>query len=386
MSGSAPSEEPTDAGVAAPGAAVTGAVATEAGPSAVADIEWMRVAVAAGESVRRRTSPNPWVGAVLVPAGATGPTHFVGATAPVGGPHAEVGAIAAARAANVDTRGATLYVTLEPCSHHGRTPPCVDAVIAAGIARVVVGVADPDPKVQGRGIAALRAQQIHVEYVMDIDQTTALQVAESLRAYLAQRRTGRPWVVAKVASSLDGRSAAADGSSQWITGAEARADAHEWRADSDAIVVGVGTVRADNPRLTARPGGVELAPQHQPRRVVLGRPPAEALVNPCTVWTRDDGSVRDLLDRLGAEGVLQVLVEGGPAVVGEWHEAGVVDEYLCYVAPALLGGGGRPALGFPGGDTIDEMWRGRFVDIRQIGEDLRVIVRPRPHASAAGEV
>src|SRR5581483_11481853 len=181
----------------------------------------MRRAIAEAAAVRASTSPNPWVGAVVEPGG------FTGATQPPGGPHAE---------------GATLYCTLEPCSHQGRTGPCTEAIIEAGIARVVVGIEDPDPQVGGRGIERLRQAGITVDV-----GTCKDEIEEQLAPYLKHRRTGRPWVVLKLAATLDGRIAAPDGTSQWITGDAARTDAHRLRAESDAVLVGAGTVRAASP-------------------------------------------------------------------------------------------------------------------------------------------
>ncbi len=203
-------------------------------------------AVEAAERVRGRTAPNPWVGAVLVvPGDSHAPTTwFVGATARPGGPHAEVTAL---NAAGDRARGGTLYVTLEPCAHHGRTPPCTVAVLEAGVARVVVGMVDPDPLVDGRGVEVLRSAGVEVEVGVAADV-----VGEQLAPYAAHRRTGRPWVVLKLAATLDGRIAAPDGSSRWITGEAARRDAHRLRAVSDAVIVGAGTVRADDPSLTVR--------------------------------------------------------------------------------------------------------------------------------------
>lgn len=206
------------------------------------EAEAMAHAIEHAASVRSRTSPNPWVGAVVLDA--NGNVVGVGSSEPPGGAHAEVIALAAAGAA---AAGATLVVTLEPCSHHGRTPPCVDAIAAAGIARVVVGVHDPDRRVAGRGVAALRAAGVTVEVGLLGDQVTA-----QLEPYLHHRRTGRPYVVCKLATTLDGGIAATDGSSQWITGQEARTDVHRLRAESDAIIVGAGTIRADDPSLTVR--------------------------------------------------------------------------------------------------------------------------------------
>jgi diaminohydroxyphosphoribosylaminopyrimidine deaminase/5-amino-6-(5-phosphoribosylamino)uracil reductase len=201
----------------------------------------MLQAVAAAASVRHATSPNPWVGAVVV---ADGVVVGTGATGPPGGPHAEINALADAGAS---ARGATLYTTLEPCDHQGRTGPCTEAILGAGIARVVVGVTDPDPEVSGRGTARLRKDGIDV-----LEGVAAAEVAEQLAAYLHQRRTRRPYVVLKLAATLDGRIAAPDGSSAWITGAEARADVHRLRAESDAVCVGAGAVRLDDHALTLR--------------------------------------------------------------------------------------------------------------------------------------
>ena len=317
------------------------------------DEAFMRQALVAAAGVRGQTSPNPWVGAVVEPGG------HIGATAPPGGPHAEIVAL---ERAGAGARGATLYVTLEPCSHHGRTPPCAEAIVAAGITRVVVGIEDPDPHVAGSGIQHLREAGVEVEVGVLVHE-----VGDQLRPYLHHRRTGRPWVVLKMAMTLDGRSAAPDGSSKWITGPEARADAHRLRAESDAVMVGAGTVRADDPALTVRhAGGVN------PARVVLGHAPADARVQPAEALSGDPAEVLDLL---GTKGMIQVLVEGGATVAGELHRARLVDEYVIYVAPALLGGDdGRPLLGGPGVATMAEVWRGRLVGVDRLGDDVRIRV------------
>ena len=319
------------------------------------DREWMAEAVALGQGVRHLTSPNPWVGAVIVPAG-DAPVSL-GATSPPGGPHAEATALELAGPA---ARGSTVYVTLEPCSHHGRTPPCADALIEAGVKRVVVGTADPDPKVSGTGIERLRRAGIDVTVGVGEREVTA-----SLAPYLKHRRTGRPWVVLKLAATLDGRIAAPDGSSKWITGPEARADAHRLRAESDAIAVGAGTVRADDPALTVRD-----AEGRDPLRVVLGRPAATARVMPALVH---EGPPEALLDELGARDVVQVLVEGGATVAGEFHRRGLVDQYVIYFAPAIMGGDdGRPMFAGPGAPTMGALRRGRMVSVRQLGPDVRI--------------
>ena len=331
-------------------------------------------AVEAAGWVHGRTSPNPWVGAVVVPTPSTGlPSEwFTGATAPPGGPHAEVIALAAAGAR---ARGGTLYVTLEPCAHQGRTPPCTDAILASGVTRVVVAIADPDVQVDGKGIDILRSAGIEVEVGVAADVVT-----EQLAPYLAHRRTGRPWVVLKLAATLDGRIAAPDGTSQWITGDAARADAHRLRAVSDAVLVGAGTVRADNPSLTVRLPEDDphfRGPNQQPARVVLGAAKAGAAVLPAQECS---GPLDAILDDLGAQGMVQVLVEGGASVAHAFHTAGLVDRYVLYLAPALFGGDdARPLFAGPGAATIGDLWRGEVVSVTSLGGDIRVeFVPPGP--------
>jgi len=328
-------------------------------------------AVEAAERVHGRTSPNPWVGAVLVspPTEGLPSAWFTGATAPPGGPHAEVAALAAA---GEHARGGTLYVTLEPCAHQGRTPPCVDAIVAAGVRRVVVGIADPDPQVDGRGIAALRRSGVDVEAGVAADV-----VGEQLAPYVTHRRTGRPWVALKLAATLDGRIAAPDGSSRWITGDEARLDAHRLRAVSDAVLVGAGTVRADDPALTVRLPEDDpyfRGPAEQPIRVVLGTAPAGAAVLPALELS---GPWGDILDELGSRGVVQILVEGGSGVAHDVHAAGLVDRYVVYLAPALFGGDdARPLFAGPGAATIGDLWRGEVRSVTSLGGDVRVELVP----------
>ena len=329
------------------------------------DGEWMRRALDAAEGVRGLTAPNPWVGAVVVPAPGDGSTWFSAATAPPGGPHAEAAALSAA-GPMADL--ATLYVTLEPCAHHGRTPPCTDAIIGSGIRRVVVGIEDPDPQVSGRGMAALRAAGIEVDIGVEADAAN-----RQLAAYLKHRNTGRPWVVLKLAAALDGGTAAPDGTSQWITGPAARKDAHRLRAQSDAVLVGAGTVRADDPSLTVRLAPDDpyfRSPAQQPVRVVLGRAPAGAAVWPVIELGGDLGQV---LDQLGSRGIVQVLVEGGATVAHAFHRSGLVDRYVLYLAPALFGGNdARPLFDGPGAPTLGELWRGRVLSVTSLEGDLRV--------------
>ena len=339
-----------------------------------ADRRGMQRAITAAWSARRSVSPRPWVGAVAVPPGEDpdGPGAIVGVTDGRTGPHAEVQALAGGGGA---VQGGTLYCTLEPCAHHATTPPCAEAVVAAGVARVVIGIEDPDPRVAGKGVDLLR--DAGVEVVVGVEGPA---VAAQLAPYLVHRRTGRPYVVLKLAATLDGRTAAPDGTSQWITGAEARADAHRLRAESDAVLVGAGTVRADDPQLTVRPPGGAVADEDQPLRVVLGRAPEGARVRPALEL---DGPLDEVLDDLGRRGVLQVLVEGGAAVAHDLHAAGLVDRYVVYLAPALLGGDdGRAMFAGAGVPTLDAAWRGEIVAVRRLGEDLRVDLAGRAPVGA----
>jgi diaminohydroxyphosphoribosylaminopyrimidine deaminase / 5-amino-6-(5-phosphoribosylamino)uracil reductase len=329
------------------------------------EVERMRRALVLAAEVRNTTAPNPWVGCVVVPAGPPSDADtdvFEGATAPPGGPHAEISALGRA---GERAKGSTLYVTLEPCAHHGRTPPCTDAIIEAGVARVVIGIEDPDPLVAGRGIALLRDAGIDVTVGVAADEVEA-----QLAPYLKHRTTGRPWVVLKMASSLDGRTAAPDGTSRFITGEASRRDVHRLRADSDAVLVGAGTVRADDPELTVRlDDGVDRT---QPLRVVLGSAPAQARVQPALELSGDLGEV---LGELGRRGVLRLLVEGGPTVAHGFHAAGLVDRYVLYLAPKIFGGDdGHPLFAGPGAGTIADVWTGRLISVERLGEDIRVEV------------
>jgi diaminohydroxyphosphoribosylaminopyrimidine deaminase/5-amino-6-(5-phosphoribosylamino)uracil reductase len=230
------------------------------------------------------------------------------------------------------------------------------------VRRVVIALSDPDELVAGSGIATLRDAGVEVDV-----GPCAEVVAAQLAPYLKHRSTGRPYVVLKLAATLDGRTAARDGSSQWITGPDARADSHQLRAESDAVLVGAGTVRADDPALTVR-----MVDGRDPLRVVLGKAPEGAKVHPCLELSGDLGEV---LDELGRWGVLQVLVEGGAAVAGAFHRAGLVDRYVVYLAPALMGGDdGRPVLAGPGAPTMADAWRGRVAGVTRLGSDIRIDV------------
>lgn len=356
------------------------------------DDEAMRRALALGEAVRRHTAPNPWVGCVLV---RDGEVVGAGASRPAGGAHAEIVAL---DAAGDRALGATAVVTLEPCAHHGRTGPCADRLVDAGVARVVGALDDPDPNVAGRGFARLRDAGLTVTTGI-----CAVEAEAALAPYLHHRRTGRAYCVAKTAVSLDGRVAAADGTSRWITGAEARADAHELRADSHAIVVGAGTALADAPRLTVR--YAEPMPRRPPVRVLFdarGRVPptgplfdtelaptlvlttASAAPEAVDAWTAAGAKVETVpagaggvdlgaaLTLLGRDGVLQVMVEGGPTLHAALVAAGLVDRVVAYVAPTALGAGARPMFGSWDAGSLASAHRFTLLDVRRVGDDLRV--------------
>ena len=359
------------------------------------DDELMGRAIALAHSARRHTAPKPAVGCVIVRGG-----EIVGEGATEPSPrglHAEAVAL---RAAGDRARGATVYSTLEPCDHHGTTPPCTNALIDAGIARVVAAVDDPDERVAGRGYARLRGAGIEV--VTGVGESEATR---DLAPYLHHRRTGRAFVTAKVATTLDGRAAAADGTSQWITSEPARADAHELRADAQAIVVGAGTALADRPALTVR--GVEHPPVRAPLRVLFdarGRVPAEgplfdtALAPTLVVTTEHaragavdawrsagakveivpggpDGVGVDLdaaFALLGGHGVLHAVVEGGGTLLGALVAGGHAQRLVVYLAPALLGTNGLPSFAFPGPATIADATRFQLGALARVGADLRL--------------
>ncbi|WP_228975306.1 bifunctional diaminohydroxyphosphoribosylaminopyrimidine deaminase/5-amino-6-(5-phosphoribosylamino)uracil reductase RibD [Streptomyces sp. DH12] len=358
----------------------------------VADVDAMRRAVALAARGLGSTSPNPAVGCVIVDA--SGHEVGTGYHERAGGPHAEVHAL---RRAGVLARGGTAYVTLEPCNHTGRTGPCAQALIEAGIARVVYAVADPDPRATG-GADTLRAAGVRVEGGLLAEEAEAGNAA-----WLTSVRLGRPHVRWKYAATLDGRVAAADGTSRWITSPESRADVHRLRAEADAVVVGSGTARADDPHLAVR--GVDGAVQ--PLRVVVDTeatavgPGARVLDDaaPTLVAVAEDAvadhlagtdtvrlpraadgrglSVPAVLAALHERGVRSVLLEGGPTLAGAFAAEGAVDEVVGYLAPVLLGAG-PAALGDAGIATIADALRLSVTDTTRIGPDLRVTARPRP--------
>lgn len=335
------------------------------------DTETMRRAIDIAETARLRSRPNPWVGAVL---SCGDGREFVGATEKPGGRHAEIVALDAARDAGADVRGAVLTVTLEPCSHTGRTGPCTERIIADGIGTVAVGIVDPDQRVAGTGIDRLRSAGVAVETGACADE-----IAVQLAPYLHHRRTGRPWVLLKIATTLDARTTN-PGGPRWITGEPARRRVHELRAQSDAIVVGIGTVLADDPRLTVRDTtGNPVGPS--PRRIVLSSGaralPEDALVRPCDVRS---GTLDSLLDGLGSEGVVQVMVEGGPTVAGAFHRAGLVQRYVFHVAPVVSSGVGALPV-FVGDEPFDPAAM-RLVSATALGDDLEIVLEPARIAAA----
>ncbi|MET9326963.1 bifunctional diaminohydroxyphosphoribosylaminopyrimidine deaminase/5-amino-6-(5-phosphoribosylamino)uracil reductase RibD [Tsukamurella sp. NPDC003166] len=316
----------------------------------------LALAVEESTAARGISSPNPPVGAVIL--AADGTVVGRGRTAPAGGPHAEVVALAEAGDA---ARGGTAVVTLEPCDHTGRTGPCTQALIRAGITRVAYAAADPNPVAAG-GAHTLRAAGIEVQH---------LDVAPwPLTEWLFRQRHGRPMVTVKLAATVDGRIAAPDGTSQWITGPAARERAHAERAQLDAIIVGTGTVLADDPALTARrPDGAPYP--HQPTRIVLGERDLPAAARVLT----GPGAVRHVRSRdpraaLEAAGdAVNVQVEGGSTVLGAFFGAGLVDRVQAYIAPVLLGAG-LPAITIPGVDTLTDATRFHLASVDRLGEDV----------------
>jgi diaminohydroxyphosphoribosylaminopyrimidine deaminase / 5-amino-6-(5-phosphoribosylamino)uracil reductase len=297
------------------------------------------------EHGRGSTHPNPVVGAVVA---ADDEVVGEGWHERAGGPHAEVAALTAAGEA---ARGATLYVTLEPCAHSGRTPPCVDAILAAGVARVVVGAADPNPKTDGQGFAGLRSGGVEVELVDEELGRRARRQNEAWRTWIS---VDRPFVTYKAAMTVDGRVTAPGG--RWVTGEESRRRVHELRAASDAVAVGMGTVRADSPRLDAR--GVHT--DHQPRRLAFGRGPLPE----SSELELLSGPLDEELQRLGAKGVQSLLLEGGPTLATAFLEAGLLDKLLLFIAPTLSGSGPHWV-----GDLAGSLAVGSL-EIERIGEDV----------------
>ncbi|OHX20390.1 bifunctional diaminohydroxyphosphoribosylaminopyrimidine deaminase/5-amino-6-(5-phosphoribosylamino)uracil reductase RibD [Chromobacterium sphagni] len=359
-----------------------------------ADHLYMQQALRLAEAATRRAAPNPGVGCVLV---RDGRVIGEGATLAVGSDHAEIQAIKDCLSRGDSPRGATAYVTLEPCSHHGRTPPCAGRLIAEGVARVAAAMVDPYHEVAGRGIAMLLAA--------GVEASAGLMEAEARRVhrgFLSRVERERPWVVLKAAATLDGKTALLNGNSQWITGPQARQDVQRLRAASCAILTGSGTVLADNPQLTVREVPVAVQPWrvvldgalktdpssriYQGGRVLLAscaadparlaayqRQGVEALM-----LARGDGGadLTDLLRQLAARGVNQLMVEAGAGLNGALLRAGLVDEIVLYLAPSLAGDAARGLFAWPALTDLADKVRLDIVDVGKVGADLRLILRP----------
>lgn len=331
------------------------------------DLSYLRRALELAERGRHTVSPNPLVGCVIVN---NGVIVGEGYHERPGGPHAEVFAL---EAAGERARGATVYVTLEPCNHTGRTPPCTDALIAAGVAAVVASVEDPNVVAAG-GAARLREAGIEVRLGGLADEARRQNAV-----FFHGLAAGRPFVVAKAAVSLDGRIAAADGSSRWLTGQSARAQVHRLRANVDAVLVGSGTVLADDPELTCRQPGFAA---QQPLRVVLDRrgrvgPYAKVRNHSAPTLISRHETLAALLDELLERGVRSVLVEGGGSVLHAFLSEDLVDRLNVHVAPVLLGDGGRPLLVGPWATTLDEAPRFSLDRVEQHGDDALLTLSPR---------
>jgi diaminohydroxyphosphoribosylaminopyrimidine deaminase/5-amino-6-(5-phosphoribosylamino)uracil reductase len=355
-----------------------------------ADSRWMAHALHLAERGLYTTSPNPRVGCVLVK---DGKVVGEGWHERAGEPHAEVHAL---RAAGIAARGATAYVTLEPCSHHGRTPPCAEALVAAGVARVVAAMRDPNPLVAGTGIAKLRAAGIAVECGL-----MEAAACELNAGFISRMTRGNPRVRSKIAASLDGRTALKNGTSQWITGEAARRDVQHWRARSCAVLTGIGTVLADDPRLNVR----EIPTERQPLRVVLDSElrissKARILQNGQTlIYTASPEAARHralrasgvevvtlagadgkvdlpaVMSELAQRGINEVLVEAGRTLNGALLQAGLVDELVLYLAPQLLGDVARGLADLGEFTQLQQRVNLQWQDVRQVGGDLRIVAR-----------
>lgn len=354
---------------------------------------WMKTALRLAARGRETASPNPMVGAVVVNFGSVVGTGW---HRRAGSPHAEVNALAEA---GEQARGATVYVTLEPCAHHGRTPPCAEALVRAGVSRVVVAMVDPDPRTAGRGLSHLRSAGIESECGFLEHEARTLN-----EAYIHHRMSGRPFVTLKSAATLDGRTAAADGTSRWITGEPARRDAHRLRRRCDAVCAGVGTVLSDNPRLTVRgmpvrrppvrvvvdsqartPKGAKVLSDEAPTVIVTAINEADARLD----HFKDAGasvisapgadgkvSLPDMLDRLGDRGILSMLLEGGATLAGGFAKERLIDRFVFYLAPKLLGDSVQGCfVGWAAG-SIDQAVRLENSSVRRLGEDLCITSYP----------
>jgi diaminohydroxyphosphoribosylaminopyrimidine deaminase/5-amino-6-(5-phosphoribosylamino)uracil reductase len=359
----------------------------------------LRRALELAEGGRGRVSPNPLVGAVIV---RDGEVIGEGFHAALGERHAEVAALEDCLARGEDPAGATMHVTLEPCAHHGRQPPCAEAIAAAGIARVVIGCDDPSEKASGRGPGSLRDEGIEVDFAEGADAAAARLLVQPFRKHA---RTGLPLVTHKAAMSLDGRTATAGGDSKWISGPESRRLVHGWRADSDAIAVGIGTALADDPLLTAR----EVDAARQPTRVVfdsaarlplasklvasLGQAPVILISGPdappgriealtesgveVISITGDAASIDPALEALGRLGLTSLLLEGGATLAGAFLRADAIDAMRVFIAPVILGGAGVPLFEGSGANEIAEATRPLAAESQRVGHDVLFTCRLR---------
>lgn len=357
----------------------------------------LREALALAEQAIGLSDPNPRVGCII--GREDGSVLASGHTQAAGHAHAEAAALSAARQAGTDVRGATAWVTLEPCAHHGRTPPCSQALIDAGVARVVVGISDPFPSVAGRGIEQLRAAGICVEMA---DDATANACRELNIGFFSRVERGRPWVRLKIAASLDGRTALPDGTSQWITSPEARADGHAWRKRAGAVLSGIGTVLEDDPRLDVRMVATAIQPQRiivdshlmtpvtarvmqAPGRVAIysaadepsraaALAAAGADIRPCP-GAHGKVDLPAMLADLARRGINELHIEAGHKLNASLLREGCVDELLVYLAPVLLGEG-REMAASGRLEALADARRWRFTDLARIGPDIRIMARP----------
>ena len=354
------------------------------------DRRYMARAIELAERGLYTTTPNPRVGCVLV---RDGKTVGEGWHERAGGPHAEVNALAAAGAA---AKGATAYVSLEPCSHHGRTPPCAPALAAAGVARVVAAMQDPNPEVAGKGFAALKQSGVTVECGLMEEEARELNIG-----FVTRMTRGRPWIRMKIAASLDGKTALDNGSSQWITGPAARRDGHAWRARACAVLTGAGTVRDDDPQLTVR----EVQTPRQPLRIVVDsrlETPVSARVLEggalVAAAVNDEAKIRilqsrgvevlvlpnasgkvelgALMEELGRREVNEIHVEAGYRLNGSLLREALVDELLIYLAPSLIGDRARGMFELPALESLTARRALQIREVRMVDADIRVIARP----------
>jgi diaminohydroxyphosphoribosylaminopyrimidine deaminase/5-amino-6-(5-phosphoribosylamino)uracil reductase len=356
------------------------------------DLEGMRLALQWAEKGLYTTSPNPRIGCVIV---RDGEVIGEGVTQPAGQDHAEIQAMKDAQRRGHDLRGATAYVTLEPCNHHGRTPPCSDALVRAGLGRVVAAMEDPNPLVAGQGMAKLAAAGMDVSSGLLADEAYEMNIG-----FFSRMRRGLPWVRMKVAASLDGMTALHNGKSQWITGPQARADGHAWRARTCAILTGIGTVKADDPQLNVR----EVQTPRQPRRIVVDskleispqarilegggtlivaaahdvekeavllEKGAEILVLPTAHGKVD---LPELMRELGRRQINELHVEAGTKLNGSLIREGCVDELLAYLAPMLIGDA-QGMFALPALTDLGGAKRLKFHEVKQVGDDLRILAR-----------